>query len=142
MTITEPELAETEIDPQARKVRKAKLKALTIFLLDAGEEEGGNGDGSPTSRGESGLLRCAGTHRLPRIQAQDCSGAEREADIQGGKAKGGNRGGLGVIFPSQVIPMMNPDGVYLGNYRGSLLGEWTKCTTAKNDFGKSDVALT
>ena len=23
----------------------------------------------------------------------------------------------------QVIPMMNPDGVYLGNYRGSLLGK-------------------
>ena len=22
----------------------------------------------------------------------------------------------------EVIPMMNPDGVYLGNYRGSLLG--------------------
>jgi hypothetical protein len=24
---------------------------------------------------------------------------------------------------AQVIPMMNPDGVYQGNYRGSLLGE-------------------
>ena len=32
--------------------------------------------------------------------------------------------GLYVIFPFQVIPMMNPDGVYLGNYRGSLLGEF------------------
>ena len=26
------------------------------------------------------------------------------------------------IFLYEVIPMMNPDGVYLGNYRGSLLG--------------------
>ena len=34
--------------------------------------------------------------------------------------------GLGNLttFPFQVIPMMNPDGVYLGNYRGSLLGEF------------------
>ena len=29
-----------------------------------------------------------------------------------------------VVFQYQVIPMMNPDGVYLGNYRGSLLGEF------------------
>ena len=29
----------------------------------------------------------------------------------------------GLINSSQIIPMMNPDGVYLGNYRGSLLGE-------------------
>ena len=27
-----------------------------------------------------------------------------------------------VIMILKVIPMMNPDGVYLGNYRGSLLG--------------------
>ena len=36
--------------------------------------------------------------------------------------------GPGVTFQFQVIPMMNPDGVYLGNYRGSLLGEWIECT--------------
>jgi hypothetical protein len=28
----------------------------------------------------------------------------------------------------EVIPMMNPDGVYLGNYRGSLIGK-TFCLT-------------
>ena len=33
----------------------------------------------------------------------------------------------------EVIPMMNPDGVYLGNYRGNLLGidlnrVWDRCS--------------
>ena len=107
MTITEPELAETEIDPQARKVNLPKLGAHDLFLLDvAGEEEGGDGDGSPAPRRESRLvcgagvsvsvtsqniitrLVClAGTNRLPRLQAQDCAGTEGEADIQGGVGK-------------------------------------------------------
>ena len=61
MTITEPELAETEIDPQARKVNLPKLGAHDLFLLDvAGEEEGGDGDGSPAPWRESGLVCRAG----------------------------------------------------------------------------------
>ena len=103
-----------------------KLGAHHLFLLClAGEEEGGDGDGSPAPWRESGLVCCAGAHRLPRLQAQDCTRAEGEADIQGLVNGLGNllTGGQGVIFQFQVIPMMNPDGVYLGNYRGSLLGE-------------------
>ena len=63
LTITEPELAETEIDPQARKVNNPKLGILrsSLSLVDlAGKEEGGDGDGSPAPRRESGLVCGAG----------------------------------------------------------------------------------
>ena len=56
---------------------------LSSSLLNPGEEEGGDGDGPPAPWRESGLLRCAGTHRLSRLKAQDCSGVEGKADIQG-----------------------------------------------------------
>ena len=59
MTITEPELAETEIDPQARKVNKI-LSSRSLFVGISGEEKGGDGDGSPAPWRESGLLRRAG----------------------------------------------------------------------------------
>ena len=56
---------------------------LSSSLLNPGEEEGGDGDGPPAPWRESGLLRCARTHRLSRLKAQDCSGVEGKADIQG-----------------------------------------------------------
>ena len=63
LTITEPELAETEIDPQARKVNAEKSGSLILGF--PGEEEGGDGDGSPAPRRESSLLCRAGQEHSP-----------------------------------------------------------------------------
>ena len=66
---------------------------LSSSLLNPGEEEGGDGDGPPAPWRESGLLRCARTHRLSRLKAQDCSGVEGKADIQGDLAQNLNKTG-------------------------------------------------
>ena len=139
LTITEPELAETEIDPNARKVKsywwicgggeldcivntfpscnnlQLPLQVKKRVVMVMARQHPGE---SPASYVVQGLIDfLVSKHKIAQELREKLIFKVLFESLWLLCC-------LEVTFQYQVIPMMNPDGVYLGNYRGSLLGEF------------------